>query len=115
MYFVLHRVSYAEINGTRYSSGNILLCTFFEDTPIFGKVVDIIVTDSSKCYFILNPYISTNFNKHFNSYEVELLKDDKVICQHRDFADYHLLSLSKSFDRTMYDKNFVCLKYHVFE
>ena len=68
----------------------------FEDR----KVVDIIIN--------VNPYISTNFNKHYNSYEVELLVDEKVICQHEDLADYHLLSLSKSL-------NFVCLKYHAFE
>ena len=60
-------------------------------------------------------YISTHFDKHFNSYEAELLDDEKVICQYKDLADYHLLSLSKSFDRAMYDKNFICKKYYVFE
>lgn len=108
-------MSYAEINGTRYSSGSVLLCTFYDDDPIFGKVVDIIITDSSKCLFILTPYISTSYNNHFNSYEVECLPDEKIICEHKDLADYHLLSISKSFDRTIYGKNFVCLKHHVFE
>ena len=112
---VIYRVSYAEINGTRYSSGSILLCTFYEDNPIFGEVADILITDTSECLFILNPYISTNYNSHFNSYEVEPLENEKIVCQHGDLADYHLLSISKSFDKDIYNKNFVCLKHHVFE
>ena len=49
-----------------------MLCTFDDDIPIFGEVVDIIVTMSGVCLFALKPYIGYQFSSHFNSYEVTL-------------------------------------------
>ena len=78
-------------------------------------MVNIVITDTSKCLFILYPFVSTNYNAHFNAYEVEVLEDEMIICQHDDLADYHLLSISKSFNKDICSINFVCLKHHVFE
>ena len=85
-----------------------------DDEPVFGKVFNIIVTESGECFIVLEPYIATTFNKHFNAYEVYLLCNEYVLCQQKDFVDYHILSISKSFSRALSDKNFVCLKCHVF-
>ena len=71
----VYRVSYANINGTKYSKGCILLCTFCNDDPLFGKLVDVIVTEENICWFILQPCIVRQFNEHYNGYEVELQHD----------------------------------------
>ena len=63
----LNSVSYVEITGTRYKQGNILVCSFDEEIPVFGKIVDIIITKFSDCLFILIPYIGINFHTHYNA------------------------------------------------
>lgn len=110
--FYLYRVSYANINGTKYAKGCILLCTFWNDDPLFGKLVDLIVTEENICWFIMQPCIVKQFNEHYNGYEVEL-KQDYFVCQQEDLADYNPLTISKSFDLAVLS-NFVVLKYHVF-
>ena len=104
------RVPHAEIHGTKYSRGDVLLCTFCQDEPVFGKVLDFIVTSSSECFFILKPFITRNFNCHYNAYEVEQIPNEYVVCQQKD---HHVLSISKSFSYSLCNKNFVCIKYHV--
>ena len=103
--FVSFRVSYADISGTKYCKGCVILCTFCDDDPIFGKVLDIVVTESGNCLFVLEPYVVKTFNKHFNAYEVHPLSNGYMVCQQKDFADYHVLSISKSFSRALSDKN----------
>ena len=104
-------MSYAQINGTKYSQGSILICTVIDDEPVFGKIIDIIITENNTCLFVLNAYKVNTYNQHYNAYEVDLL-DETVICENKDFADYHLLCINKSFNRTISSKNFICLKYH---
>ena len=83
-----------------------------EDIPIFGKINDII-TLFGKCMFVSVPYIGSIFCKHYNAYEVYPNTSHYVICQQKEFADYHLLSLSKSFSHSLSHKLFVCLKYNI--
>ena len=104
------RVSFADINGTRYTKGDLVICTMCDDDPLFGKLVDIVI--SQKCWLILQPFIATGFNKHFNAFEVEP-QCDYIICQQQDLLDHHTLSISKSFDLTLQSTNFVALKYFV--
>lgn len=86
----------------------------FDDDPIFGMVVDVIVTQSQDCLFILNPLEVVTFNKHYNAYEVKHLSSEHFICRHKDFLDNHILSISKSFMHGLCEKRFICLKYHVY-
>ena len=45
---LIYRVSFAEIKGSKYTKGNILLYKICGD-PLFGKVLDIVVTYSGDC------------------------------------------------------------------
>ena len=67
-----------------------------------------------ECLFIMVPYVATSFHNHFNAYEVGLLPNEHIIGHQKDFADYHILSFSRSFSASLSDLKFVCLKYHVF-
>ena len=111
--FGYSRVSYANINGTKYSKGCVLLCTFWKEDPLFGKLVDLIVSEENICWFIMQPYIVKQFNQHYNGYEIELSNAGYFVCQQQDLADYNPLTISKSFDLTVH-ANFVVIKYHVF-
>lgn len=56
------RVSFAEILGTRYSKGSVLLCTFDEDIPVFGKIIDMIaISPADDCFFVLCPLVGSYF------------------------------------------------------
>lgn len=109
-----YRVSFVEVGGTSYRKGSCIVHSFDEDIPIFASVIDIIVTASGDCLFILNPHIGNSYYPHFNAYEVQSETCIYIICRQRDFIDYHPLSLSKSFNSSFSHRTFVCLKHHIF-
>lgn len=112
LYYIC-RVSHADVYGSKYAKGHVVICSSCNDDPLFGNFLDILVTASGDCCFILNPLVVTAFNVQFNAYEVKLVQDEFLVYYQKDFADYHVLSLSKSFDRNLCSKSFVCLKYYV--
>jgi len=108
------RVSYAKINGTKYSIGNILLCGFYnDDQPGFGKLVDI-VSLKDLYWLILKPCLIKKFNEHYNAFEIEVQIHEHIVIQQEDLADHHPLTISKSFNSALKHSDFVVLKYHVF-
>lgn len=108
-------MSYVEILGTKYQKGVVVLVTFDDEIPIFGRLEDIIVTSSGECLFVFVPYVGALFNRHFHSYEAHAVRNEYLVCHHKEFADFQPLSISHSFKLSLANKNFVCLKYHVFE
>ena len=91
----------------------ILLSIDEDDVPMFGRLLDVCITTSNDCLFVFTPYIVHTFNKHFHAYEVVSVHGKHLVCRQKDFADYHVLSISKSFRHALKDKNFVCSKYHI--
>ena len=83
----------------------------FEDEPLFGCIKDVIVVNST-CFFVLIPFLESNFYAHYNAYEVNT-PGQFIIYRQEDFVDYHPLALTKSFSSSC-QKPFVSLKYHVF-
>ena len=84
-----------------------------DDDPVFGKLVDIVINQQNdKCWLILQPFIVTGYNTHYNAYKVEPLFD-YIICQQQDLADHHILTITKSFDLTLLSTNFAVPKYFV--
>ena len=100
--------------GTRYSKGSIVFCTIEDDTPIFGKIADIVVLPLGDCLFSLVPYAGTYFYSHFNAYELHRMDQGHLLYSPKDLVDHRTLSISKSFSRSLSHKSFLCLKYHVF-
>ena len=82
------------IYGTLYSIGAVVLTNFFDDMPVFGRIVDIILHESMKPLLAIEMLETTCFNKHFNSYEVkEKSTRTFYLCMQNDLADYHTLSI----------------------
>lgn len=50
---------------------------------------------------------------HFNAYEVYPNPSHYLICEQKHFADYHPLTLSRSFSHSLSCKLYVCLKYAI--
>ena len=105
------RVRSVTIQGTKYAIGYILFCYIEEDDmPVFGYIKDIIIKQEiNNTLFILQPYRASTFNPHYYSYEVYPVSEHLIYLQ-KELADYHPLSLSKSFSlpsptfvRTKYD------------
>ena len=79
--------------------------------PVFGKIHDIIIKPQlTDTLFVLQPYRASSFNYHYHSYEVSPV-DDVLIYKQTELADYHPLSICKSF--SLSPPMFVRLKHHV--
>lgn len=90
------RVRYAEIRGTKYCKGYVVVCYIEHEMPVFGQIADIILLPTSVCVFVLKPFMSTSFNPHFHAFEVTPVREVLLYQQH-EFADFHPLFISKSF------------------
>jgi len=110
----LCRVSHATICGTKYAKEAMIIHSFCNSLPVFGKIMDIIVSQRGECLFALIPYVTTVFNTHYNAYEVEPMQNCVIVCQQKDFIDYHPLTISKSFDKNLSTTNFIIIKHYVF-
>lgn len=108
-----YRVSFAEILGTKYAKGNVVVCAVCDEEPVFGQIKEILVTPSGKSLFIIDLLEVIAFTGHYNAYEVKCLNNETIISEQEYFADHHILYLCKSFDVNLCNTSFVCLKYHV--
>ena len=109
--FVIYRANYVEINGIRYSNGCVVVLNTSAVIPIFGCVIDVLLTDVDNCLFVCEELQSEEFVEHFHAYKVNREIADAiplVICKHKEFSDYHVLGLYKH-DDSMY----VVPKYHL--
>jgi len=88
--------------------------SFCNSLPVFCKLIDIVVTEGGECLFALIPHETTTFNTHFNAYEVEPKFNYNIVCRQKDLADYHPLTISKSFDNHLSTRNFVVMKHYIF-
>jgi len=111
---IFNRVSHATICGTRYTKETMIVHSFCNSIPVFGKITDIIVTQRGECLFALVPYVTITFNTHYNAYEVEPEQNYVIVCKQKDFVDYHPLTISKSFDKDLRTRNFIVMKHYVF-
>ena len=109
----MHRVSFVENFGTRYTKGSVVFCTFDHEVPVFGKITDIVLLEPDDCIFVLVPYVGSNFCAHYNAYEVHNT-DELFIYRQKDLIDHHLLTINRSFSHLLNQKSFVTLKYNVF-
>ena len=103
-------MAWVELGGTTYKRGAFVV-TGSELLPQFSKVVDIVVTARSQCFFICEQYETICFCKHYHAYEVfESNPRELNAIQQSSLVDFHPLlqhSVSNSF--------YICMKYHVVE
>jgi len=82
-----------------------------DDLPVFAKIQDIVIlTNTTRSLFILNPFKTLRYDEHYRAYVVSLTTDILVCCQN-ELADYHPLSISKAF--IVSSPMFIRVKYNV--
>ena len=107
----MHRISWVEIDGTRYQKGSVVVLESYL-SPVFGIIVDIIVRNSDQYYFVCDT-VHTVFSSHFHAYEV--VKNsvaEFVICSHSALVDHTVLTLYTLPSHSSY---FIPMKYHIVE
>ena len=101
----------AIIRGTTYRRGTVVLCGIEDDTPMFGRIMELIVTPHQECLFVVCPLLTITFQRHYHAYEA-VLTDSSVMYNHAQLFDYHPLVGTKAVGRT--HSLFVSTKYHIF-
>jgi len=100
------RVRYITIKGTKYAIGYLVLCYYEEDTPVFGRIKDIILQPNKEdSLLILTPYLTNRYNRHFSAYEVTETNGSFIYYQHelqiitlciyQKYSVYHHLCLQE--------------------
>ena len=92
----------------------MIVHSFCNSLPVFGKIMDIIVTQRGECLFALVPHVTITFNADYNAYEVEPKQNCFIVCKQKDFVDCHPLTISKSFDKNLSTRNFIVMKHYAF-
>lgn len=103
-------VKWAEINGTTYKFGAIVVINS-DLMPEFGKIVDIlIIHQDSSCLFVCETFFTDCFNAHYHGYEVIPSKEITIIKQ-SNLIDHHVLHDYK----INFSHSLIPLKYHILE
>ena len=86
------------------------MCAVNDEEPLFGKIVDIIVSTIQETLFVLQIYNTLCFNEHYHAYEVAA-SSSVVVYFVNQLCDYHPLHLTKARNMLNYC---VTPKYHYF-
>ena len=89
----------------------IIILKIDSGIPIFGKIVEIILTSSEEIMFVVSGLYTVQYHYHFHAYEIVDTTEIDVY-QYKDLSTYHPLEFSKPYGTQ--NKIMVCLKYHVF-
>ena len=106
---LLYRVLSTTICGMTYVIGEVVVCAIEDDMPVFGKIVEFIVTPRQECLFIISSFITVCFHYHYHAFKVVAMQDT-VGFHYEELCDYHPLVCTKLSGTCM----FISLKYHVF-
>ena len=61
------RVDWIELQGMKYHLGDFIWCGYQDDLPRFGKLSEILLTDS-KTFFCLYLYSTKGIDRHYNRF-----------------------------------------------
>ena len=62
--YSVRRTEWVRIRGTMYSIGAVVLTKFINDMPIFGRIVNILLSESMKPLLVTDVLQTICFNKH---------------------------------------------------
>ena len=104
---ILCRTKWIQIRGSRYSVG----CIVLNSEPVFGQIVDILLTAVDMCLLVCEVLTTDGYVEHFHAFEVSKETPTPLaFCSPQELADYHILGLYK-LNHAMY----VVPKYHIGE
>ena len=83
--FVIHvtcRVNWVDVDGTMYKKPCVLITRADEETPIFGKLLEIYIVNQ-KVYLEVQEHSTTEFDHHYHCYNVQLTFTKYVMCHNK--------------------------------
>ena len=111
---LINRVRSVQIDGSVYRKAVVVLCHFEEEMPVFGEVVEVLVTPLRECLFVLHPLVSDYYDRHFHAYHVVPCNHRTLVYRHSQFPDHNILHTNR-IHSTVDHSFYVCMKYHLFE
>lgn len=95
---LLKRPTWLKCHNTTYQYGTFVLMVRHEMTPLFGKILDIVVIpQTGNVFFNVEVYNTDYFSCHHNAFVVKSSCTTSFV-DIKSLQDYHALMLRKSFD-----------------
>lgn len=108
---MLYRTSWVKKDNILYKPSCVVILGVEDEYPLFGKVQDIYIVDSSRVYFCVRLLSTLEFNSHRHVYLVKLTTSTSIVCI-SSLCNVFPLSLRKiSINGTLYLS--LVVKYHI--
>lgn len=89
-----YRVTWVQIQGTKYVEGCIVVLDSSDILPIFGMIINILLIESDEPYFVCEVLDTEEFSSHFHSFIVQRTKPIPIVfCKPGDLSDYHTIGM----------------------
>ena len=96
----LTRPDWVKYHNSVYRHGSYVLMERHEITPVFGKVLDIVVIlKTNDIFFTVELYSSNFFSCHYNAFVINSMCTTSFV-HIKSLEDYHILMPRRSFDTT---------------
>lgn len=108
MYFInyficINSVDWVTVSGTTYRPGGIVVLSVEDFIPIFGKIVDVFVSEVNNYYLVCSVLTTECFCSHYHAYEITSSSPvSYTYVKQAHLADHLVLSLYKSKYNIMY-------------
>ena len=111
--YTFYRVKSAEIYGTTYSEGAVVLCGWWHDLPTFSEIGLIFVFPTATL-FATTHLQASHFDPHYHAYVVKVNEDSMEgqvhFYQHKDFKDELVFMLHE-----VNTVKYIAARHHIFE
>ena len=75
-YIYINRVTWIQLQGTKYVEGCVVVLDSSEILPIFGVIINILLIKPDEPYFVCELLQTEEFSTHFHSF---IMQRDKLI------------------------------------
>ena len=94
IHILMYRVTWIQLQGTKYVEGCVVVLDSTEILPIFGIIINILLIKPAEPYFVCEVLDTEKFSSHFHSFVVQRTKPIPIVfCKPDDLSDYHTLGL----------------------
>ena len=91
---IMHRVTWIQLQGTKYMEGCAVVLDSSEILPTFGVIINVLLIKPDEPYFVCELLQTEEFSIHFHSFIVQRNKPIPIVfCKPDELSDHHTLGL----------------------
>ena len=111
----MYRVTWIQIQGTKYVEGCITVLDSSEVLPKFGVIINVLLIKPDEPCLVCELLKTQEFSTHFHSYVVQRDKPIPIVfCKPDELSDHHSLGLySLRFNHDSVPTNYIVPQYHL--